>query len=284
MEPEELRELASKPMAPANKRVRLVVSDIEGCLNLDESTYDHEALSSIRLANQLARPDNPIPFITVCSGRQHGFVEAMVRMIGGRMPAIFENGCGLFFPNRSLYDEYEWHPSLAEPSARLNRDKIREAAGRICRRTGARRVIGKEVLVSLHPPSSMSVQELHEFVEKNLVEKGIAASVSNSASAVDIAPVGIDKGTGLQWLMQKVGEQFPLDTCNVTGIGDSRGDLAFLRLVGFPAVPANAAAEAKAVARYCSPESDGRGVADIMERCIGINRGIEMKEAWSVYG
>lgn len=83
----ELAELTSVPVKK-EKKIKLVVSDIEGCLNLNEHTYDLEALNWIRVANQLAREDNPIPFITVCSGRQHAFVEAITQIISGTLHAV----------------------------------------------------------------------------------------------------------------------------------------------------------------------------------------------------
>src|ERR1700739_2509648 len=114
MDSSSLRELASEQIDRGKKKITLVVCDIEGCLNLDEKTYDFEALHWIRLANELALPNNALPFLTVSSGRQHAFVEAIVRIVGGGMPALFENGCGLFFPERRLFDEYEWHPALRD--------------------------------------------------------------------------------------------------------------------------------------------------------------------------
>ncbi len=268
---QQLQELEYKSIRSRNKKIKLVVTDIEGCLNLDEKTYDFEALAWIRLANQLARHDNVIPFITVCSGRQQAFVEAIIRMIGGRIPAIFENGCGLFFPTRRLHDENEWHPSLNYPDVASNYVKVRQIVEKICERVGARRVIGKEILLSLHPRPPVSVEELYLMVDKTLAKRGITASISNSASAVDIAPIGIDKGTGLQWLISKLTQEFPLELSNVAGIGDSKGDLPFLHLVGFPAAPSNAAEEVKAIAAYCSPATNGQAVIDIMQQCIATN-------------
>ena len=101
----ELEKVASVSLERDTKKVKIIVSDIEGCLNLNEHTYDFDALHWIRTANQLARENNPIPFIPVCSGRQHAFVEAITQLIAGTLPAIFENGCGLYFPTRRLYEE-----------------------------------------------------------------------------------------------------------------------------------------------------------------------------------
>jgi hydroxymethylpyrimidine pyrophosphatase-like HAD family hydrolase len=272
MKPQDILESASVTVNQNDKKIRVIVSDIEGCLNLDEKTYDYEALTLIRLTNQLARPDNILPFITVCSGRQYAFVEAIVRMIAGNLPAIFENGCGLFFPTRSLYDEYEWHPSLTNPEITSEFAKVRKVVERICERIGARRVIGKEILLSLHPKPSMNVSTLYRIVAESLAEVRGAASVTQSASAVDISPVGIDKASGLVWLIAEIAQDCILDLSNVAGIGDSNGDFSFLQLVGFSTAPANANEDIKEMVSYCSASSDGRGVVDIIRQCININK------------
>ena len=269
---EELQAPAELQIGAERKTIKLIVSDIEGCLNLDERTYDYDALSWIRSANQLARSDNTIPFITVASGRQHAFVEAIVRMIDGRMPAIFENGCGLFFPTRNLYDEYEWHPSITEPKVAREYAKVKDVVERVDRLSGARRVIGKEVLITLHPRAPMTVDQLRLLVEQGLDESGVLATVTSSASAVDIGPLGIDKGAGLRWLISMLDTRDDdVELSDICGIGDSRGDISLLSIVGLSAAPANASAEVQSVVTYSSPWPDGRGVVSVIERCIAIN-------------
>ena len=266
-----LRERAAEQIDPDQKKITLVVSDIEGCLNLDEKTYDFVALEWIRTVNKLARPDNALPFITVSSGRQSAFVEAIIRILGGRMPALFENGCGLFFPGRRLVDECEWHPFLNDPSVLSQFSEVRLAVTDLCRETGARRVIGKEFLLSLHPFPPMSALELRELVDETLSRKSLLATVGDSASAVDISPQGINKGTGLEWLISTLdqGDHFTLP--KTAGVGDSNGDLPFLKLVGFPAAPSNASLEVRALAAYWPVRADGQGVVDIIQQCININ-------------
>lgn len=266
-----------------NKKIKLIVSDIEGCLNLDEKTYDHEALEKIRIINQLARHDNPIPLVTVCSGRQLPFVEAIIRMIDGKIPAIFENGCGLFYTDRNLYNEYEWHPTLHQPEMVSEYDKVKEALSYICEQTQAKRVIGKEILISIHPKPPMKIEILYHIVEKTLAEKRLTASVCHSATAVDIAPHGIDKGTGLTWLISVLSKDFSIELSNVAGIGDSKGDLPFLSLVGFSTSPANASEDVKKAVIYCSQEADGKGVVDILDQCIAINMEYATKEEKYVF-
>ena len=267
----EFAEWVSVPVERANKKVRLIVSDIEGCLNLDEHTYDLEALSWIRTANQLARVDNPIPFITVCSGRQHAFVEVITQLIAGTLPSVFENGCGLYFPTRSLYEEYAWHPLLNQPGVLPQfaqvQQKIREA---VIASNQARRVPGKEIMLSLHPVPPVEVEDVYSIVTETLAKNQLDASITRSASAVDITPAGIDKATGVRWLVALEG-MLAVELANVAGIGDSVGDMPFLRIVGFSAAPANASEQVKGLVEYCSAWADGQGVADIIRHCITVN-------------
>ncbi len=62
-----------------------------------------------------------------------------------------------------------------------------------------------------------------------------------------------------------------VELANVAGIGDSIGDVPFLRIVGFSAAPANASETVKSVVDYCSPWVDGRGVVDVIRQCISMN-------------
>src|SRR2546423_6182389 len=268
----ELAELASVSVEREHKKIQLVVSDVEGCLNLNEHTYDLEALRWIRVANQLAREDNPIPFITVCSGRQHAFVEAITQIISGRIPAIFENGCGLYFPTRCLYEEYAWHPLLNQSEVLSQFAQVRQSIlESVIASKQARRVPGKEMMLSLHPVPPVEVKELYSIVMETLAKSHLVASITRSASAVDITPTGIDKAAGVRWLVDTLEEVLPVKLAKIAGIGDSVGDVPFLRIVGFSAAPANASEQVKHLVDYCSAWADGRGVADIIRHCINVN-------------
>jgi hydroxymethylpyrimidine pyrophosphatase-like HAD family hydrolase len=268
----ELAELASLPFEKEKKRIRLVISDIEGCLNLDEHTYDLEALNWIRTANQLAREDNPIPFITTCSGRQHAFVEAITQLIGGTLPAVFEHGCGLYFPTLRLYEEYAWHPRISQRERRLPFDQAYQVIMEEIITSGeARRVPGKEIMLSLHPVPPATVAGVYDHVVAILTKNHLKADVTRSASAVDITPEGIDKAEGVKWLVDTLEGRLSLQLANVAGIGDSLGDRSFLQIVGFSAAPANASESIKQFVDYCSPQADGQGVTDIIRRCIVMN-------------
>ena len=84
--------------------------------------------------------------------------------------------------------------------------------------------------------------------------------VTPAILALNLHPVHINKGTGLEWLAQKTG----LDPAEMGGVGDSTADIDFLSLVQNSAAPANATAEVKAVVDYVSPQITAAGVHDIL--------------------
>ncbi|MBA2285644.1 MAG: HAD family phosphatase [Ktedonobacteraceae bacterium] len=268
----ELVEVASIPVERGRKKIQVIISDIEGCLNLNEHTYDLEALSWIRMANQLAREDNPIPYITVCSGRQHAFVEAITQIIAGRLPAIFENGCGLYFPNRGLYEEYAWHPLLSQPDVLSQFKQVKQkVTEEVITSNQARRVPGKEIMLSLHPIPPIEVEKMYSDVTEILAKYQLGAFVTRSASAVDLTPIGIDKAAGVRWLVDTLAGVLPVELSTIAGVGDSAGDMPFLSIVGFSTAPANASEAVKNLVTYCSSWADGRGVVDIIRHCAAIN-------------
>lgn len=253
----------------ARKRIRLIVSDIEGCINSDERTYDHDALAWIRRANVASSASNAIPPLTLCSGRQAAFVEAISRFVESRYPAVFENGCGLFYALRDDPPRHEFFPDLESRADEIKR--LHAACIEVASETGASVSIGKSVLVTLYPAATKSVTELRELVTEELAARGVTAAMANSASAVDIAPQGVDKGTGLKWLISATTDELGVDLASTAAVGDARGDLPFLELAGFSAAPSNAADQVKAAVDYDSPHEGARGLVDIYRRCIERN-------------
>jgi HAD superfamily hydrolase (TIGR01484 family) len=240
------------------KEVHLVVVDVDGCLTPgDAGDWNWEALQIIRDLNQQARQGESVPAITLCTGRQEPYVELLMQTIGGYLPCIYENGCGLYFPQGYRFVE---HPSITT----FSREALATAKATLYRQV----VIpefgyfqpGKEVSLTLYPLPGTSVRRLHEFVTDVLAPQDGAFTIQASVSCVDVTPRGIDKGQGVQWLSEQTG--IPL--ASMGGIGDSPSDLRFLDLVGRSAAPANAAAEVKAAVGYVSPYADSDGVVDVL--------------------
>lgn len=249
-------------MVRATNAVRLAVVDVDGCLTPGEAgDWNWEALQAIHDLNRRARQGEAVPAVTLCTGRQEPYVEVLMQAIGAYRPGVYENGCGLYFPDSYRFAE---HPSITAPV----REVLTAAKATLYRQVVTPGIgyfqPGKEASLTLYPLPGMSVGRLCQIVGEVLSSKDHNAvfSIQTSVSSVDVTPAGIDKGAGVRWLSEETG--IPL--AHMGGVGDSTSDLKFLRLVGQSAAPANAAAEVKTVVDYVSPHENGDGVVDILRR------------------
>ena len=240
--------------------VRLAVVDVDGCLTPGEAgDWNWEALQSIHDLNRLALQGERVPAVTLCTGRQQPYVEVLMQAIGAHLPGIYENGCGLYFPDGYRFVE---HSSISAAT----KDAIATAKTVLRHRVVARGLgylqPGKEASLTLYPLPGTSVSRLREVVTVALTGHEKLISIQASVSCVDVTPAGIDKGVGVRWLSEETG--VPL--AHMGGIGDSSSDLKFIRLVGHSAAPANATADVKTAVEYVSPLENGGGVVDILHR------------------
>jgi len=191
-----------------------------------------------------------------------------MRAIDGYIPAIFENGAGLYYPKE---DDYRLHFLIASQIPQIKK-QISEAKNvirkEIINTFKAKFEWGKDFSISIDPPVNMSIEYFFEIVQDTLRKRHIDLNITHSASAIDITPKGIDKFSGLQFLL----EELDIDPNDVAGIGDTRGDFPILKNVGFSAAPNNATNEVKQIVNYVSDYENGDGVIDIIKRCSFLNR------------
>lgn len=249
----------------SSKQFIVVVSDIEGCINRSEYVYDYAGISILRRICQLAREDNAIPDISLCSGRQYPFVEAIASMLSVRRSCIFENGAGMYHPNVPLYERVEAAAKVKEFDwGGLGR----AALGDILTSDGSSKLeIGKEYTLTLHPLKDISLDEIYLKASECVEKLGLNVTLSMSASALDICPPGIDKGSAIGWLAAKY--RVPLSA--IGAIGDSDGDLAMLRRSGISGAPSNAKQSVLDFVQYAEGGSDVRGVIDFILHIAEIN-------------
>jgi hydroxymethylpyrimidine pyrophosphatase-like HAD family hydrolase len=250
----------------------IVLSDIEGCLNFDPRTYDHELLNALRKMNETASWSNALPFLTLCTGRQAPFVDAFSAFLSVRLPIIFEGGCGLFFPTQPPGDRHIWHPRLSSDGDGEYR-RLEAAVMKIAEAEEARASLGKGRLLTFHPAPGRDIEDLLSHFSEGLAEGKIEAEVTRSANAIDISLAGISKGTAVKWLLDTIQDRGgpPLAAEQVVGVGDAANDLAFLRVVGRSVAPANAEPALKETVTTCSPYSDAKAVADAVVQAIEEN-------------
>lgn len=238
--------------------LRLVVVDVDGCLTPGEaSEWNWNALQTISDFNRRARRGNTVPAVTLCTGRQEPYIEVLMQAIGAYQPGIYENGCGLYFPDGYRFVEHplitiETRKALAAAKAAIYQEVVMSGLGYF--------QPGKEVSLTLYPLSGITVDRLYRAVAGVFRDRDAHFAVQASVSCVDVTPAGLDKGAGVRWLSEETG--IPL--MQMGGMGDSTSDLKFLRLLGRSAAPANAASEVRAEVDYVSPYTNGEGVVDTL--------------------
>jgi HAD superfamily hydrolase (TIGR01484 family) len=242
------------------KHVKLIVSDIEGCLSSGKGLpLDLAALTKIQVHNRKAQEGDRIP-LTLCTGRPQPFVEAFCQMLSVHLPCVCENGA-LLYDFRE--DTIVRHPNITERHLKALQELEDLLDSKVKQEYPYRREPGKEICISLNPDAPVEsyadqVKSLYEHIEP-YVDQDLF-TVTHSTSAVDITPKGIDKAAGIRFLSKTLN----IPRAHMLGIGDTMGDLPFLHIVGLAAAPFNAENAVKDVVQYVSPEPGAQGVIDII--------------------
>lgn len=244
--------------------VRAVVCDLEGVLvPTNNAPLDLRALTELQVLNARSRTDPSVPAITLCTGRQIPFVEAMCRVIGCYLPAVCENGAALFIPEAK---DYVNHPLITdEVERRIDECRHLILDELLLRFPGARLEPGKEFSVSLNPPPGRAIEDWAALVADLFAARQF--EVRHSTTAVDITPAGIDKGAGIVYLSELTG----ISLSEMAAVGDSNGDLPMLERVGCPVAPHDAMPEVKKLAAFVSPHTGVHVVRHLIDRCVAAN-------------
>jgi HAD superfamily hydrolase (TIGR01484 family) len=256
-----------------NKRglVRLALLDVDGCLTPGEaSPLNFPILEALQNLNQAATEDPAVPGLALCTGRPEPYVELLTQAIGGYLPAIWENGAGLFIPAEY---RFELNPML-DSGRQEAFEHARRFIGEAVVRPGlARKQPGKEVSISLYPTDGTSIEQVYEVAGRALEPLAGQYWVQTGLTCVEVLPAGIHKGTGVRWLL----EELDLDQEQVLAVGDAPGDLEIFSVAGLGATPANGDPTLKELADYVAPRAFSEGVLDIIDWCIALNRAPERR-------
>jgi hypothetical protein len=244
--------------------LRLIVLDVDGVLSPGEaSPLDFPVLQRLAEYNDRARRDATYPAITLCTGRPAPYVEVLMQAIHGFTPAVYEHGAGLFIPEPY---GFKWHPVLT-PSMQMQLMQLQASLHQALIATGlAYLQPGKSASLSVFAAASMSLQGLSRQTSRLVREFGSTFRVETGATCVNIMVRGLDKAAGVRWLARETA--IPLR--HMAGVGDARGDIKFMRLLGWSGAPANAHATVKQAVHYTSPYDNGQGLLDILTQLLEV--------------
>jgi hydroxymethylpyrimidine pyrophosphatase-like HAD family hydrolase len=249
--------------------IKLIICDWEGCISEPGGgivPWPTENIAELSRVVNLMRSEEKYPPLVLCSGRQFPYGEAALQAINAfwdGMPSILENGVGLYYPKtKSIL----WNPAITGSTSEAMTE-IRVKVSREMERLDLNKEVGKEYCISLNPPADMAIEWLYDYMANEFKDYQDLVEITHSRSAVDITPKGVDKGSGVRFLSEVTGIALE----DVVGIGDTKGDLPMLNLVGHPAVPANADESVRRIAEYVSAFDTTKGVIDIICHYTGID-------------
>lgn len=98
----------------------------------------------------------------------------------------------------------------------------------------------------------------------NIILGDKVRAVSSGHGNIDIIAKGINKGSALEYLL----ERWDISPDDLAGFGDGGNDVELLRLAKYSYAMANGSEQAKAAARYIAPSNDDSGVLQTVERLL----------------
>ena len=104
----------------------------------------------------------------------------------------------------------------------------------------------------------------HATVLQAVQEMGLELMIGFNRAAVMVLPVGVNKSTGVEYALRKLGLSFH----EAVGIGDAENDHSFLRRCECAVAVANAVASIRARAAFVTRHEAGRGVAELVDDLI----------------
>lgn len=207
--------------------IRVFACDIDGCLAAPgHAAYDLERLHAIAELNRASATDPTVPVLTLVTGRPHPYIDAVMQVLDVRLPASFENGAGLATR----------HPYRAWllPEAIAGRDALRRMIEVVEARDDVFLQMGKVASLSVFPyDRARPLQELVDLLRRLVADHGLPLDIDPSTDCVNVLSPGVDKAVGFRALCAAVG----VEADAVAGIGDSVGDLPWLRLCGVSVAP-----------------------------------------------
>ncbi len=243
--------------------VRLILSDIDGCITPEESAaWDWERFSRfVQLVRDASAGRSTLAPMTLCTGRPQPYVEALMKVLDIRFASICESGAILY----SLHDNCsrlapEITPERVRGLQALRNHIVTEIFPDF---PGLVYQFGKEAQMSLYCEQPECFPEVTRRVAAFAATvPGLDVVITPSHYYVNIDLPGVTKGGAIRKLLGDLG----ITRREAAGMGDTLGDLSIREEVGFFACPANAVDALKRVADYVSPYPNIEGMLDILER------------------
>ncbi len=246
-------------------RIRLIVADVDGCLSKgSQNPIPLVLVRKLIETNEQSKTDPNVPAVTFCTGRPQPYVECLIQVTHGYMPALCEAGSVFFDP---VTHEVALHPGFGTDErktvARLHEILEREMLGpQIVPEPGK---VTHVTLLLTPPLRPLDLQAKAESIARRF---GDTFDIEYTRSCIHYLFRHLNKGTGVEWLAAHTG--IPL--CGMAGVGDASPDIPFLAMVGRSCAPANAFDSVKRICTFVSDRDDADATIEFIDRVIAENR------------
>lgn len=277
-------------LTAAGKKVKLVVSDIDGTL----LNSDKDITKANREAIQRAREQNIL--FTLCTGRIVTMLEYYINTLEIATPIIAANGAIIWDPKtgKPAYeismdsDEVKGileickfyqmdYCALTLETSYFSKNSVRvkhfQGYNNIAKANGVTEIRLETFDDSHHCINDLKIYKIliYDAVSRriNVIEDFIktlkkTGYTSSDSGLLDISEVQVNKGFGIKKLAGILGLQ-PDEVC---AVGDYKNDIPMLTFAGFPVAMGNACRELKDHAIFVTKTNDESGVAWMMENYI----------------
>lgn len=255
------------PAKPLEKRIKLIVADIDGCLSKGSTNpFSPGLIARLIDANNLSRIDPNVPAITFCTGRPQPYVECLIQVTHGYTPALCESGTILFDPVQHIVRMHpDFGPEEQDILRRLREDVEREM---VC--DDIMFEPGKATHLTMLLAPSLKPQDVAVKACELASRYGGRVSVETSRICVHFLLDTVNKGSGVTWLGRELG--IGLD--EMAGVGDATPDIPFLQLTRLSCAPADAAESVRSVCNFISDKPDAEATVDFLDYIVESNRRI----------
>ena len=244
-----------KRTLPTSK-IKVFVTDLDGCMTDPFETPNWEAYSQIRALQLQSELDPSIPPMSICTGRPMPYAEAQAQFLGVRLPFVFESGGGFY---DLMTNTLTWNPVVTDAlTSDIEAIRAWAHAEIFPNFQGSMPEFAKYTDVGLIHRDKSVIDEIHALATKKISQEYPHFEVHKTDVSVNIIVKKANKGEGLTHLAKIL----EVDLSEMAYIGDSSGDIPGLEIVGMAFAPSNAHEPVKEVAHLVTSSPSTVGVLE----------------------